>query len=114
MFVHETHSFYVIAKLGNCINAPAGYLEKKEAIFSKVLSNVGVEKAFEAGDVWQLKDVMYASSADIADILSNEMIRLVSHDESIAASEKKLYELSASNDNIIVSEFLPDNTSYIK
>ena len=57
---------------------------------------------------------MYASSADIADILSNEMIRLVSHDESIAASEKKLYELSASNDNIIVSEFLPDNTSYIK
>ena len=33
---------------------------------------------------------------------------------SIAASEKKLYELSASNDDIIVSEFLPDNTSYIK
>lgn len=114
MFVHETHSFYVIAKLGSCKNAPAGYLEKKEAIFSKVLSNIGVEKAFEAGDIGQLKDVMYASSVDIADILSNEMIRLVSHDESIAASEKKLYELSASNDNIIVSEFLPDNTSHIK
>lgn len=114
MFVHETHSFYVIAKLGSCKNAPAGYLEKKEAIFSKVLSNIGVEKAFEAGDVWQLKDVMYASSSDIIDILSNEMIRLVSRDESIAASEKKLYELSASNDDIIVSEFLPDNTSYIK
>ena len=114
MFVHEPHSFHVIAKLGSCKNAPAGYLEKKEAIFSKVLSNVGVEKAFEAGDVWQLKDVMYASSADIIDILSNEMIRLVSHDESITASEKKLYELSASNDNIIVSEFLPDNTCSIK
>ena len=89
-------------------------LRKKEAIFSKVLSNIGVEKAFEAGDVWQLKDVMYSSSADIIDILSNEMIRLVSHDESITASEKKLYELSASSDSIIVSEFLPDNTSYIK
>lgn len=114
MFVYETHSFYVIAKLGSCKNAPAGYLEKKEAIFSKVLSNVGVEKAFKAGDVWQLKDVMYAASSDIIDILSNEMIRLVSHDDSIAASEKKLYELSASNDDIIVSEFLPDNTSYIK
>ena len=47
MFVHETHSFYVIAKLGSCKNAPAGYLEKKEAIFSKVLSNVGVEKAYD-------------------------------------------------------------------
>ena len=114
MFVHETHSFYVIAKLGSCKNAKAHYLEKKEAIFSKVLSNIGVEKAFEAGDVWQLKDVMYSSSADIIDILSNEMIRLVSHDESITASEKKLYELSASSDSIIVSEFLPDNTSYIK
>ncbi len=57
---------------------------------------------------------MYSSSADIIDILSNEMIRLVSHDESITASEKKLYELSASSDSIIVSEFLPDNTSYIK
>ena len=73
-----------------------------------------LRKAFEAGDVWQLKDVMYSSSADIIDILSNEMIRLVSHDESITASEKKLYELSASSDSIIVSEFLPDNTSYIK
>lgn len=114
MFVHETHSFYVIAKLGSCKNAPAGYLEKKEAIFSKVLSNIGVEKALDAGYVWQLKDVMYASSTDLADILSNEMIRLVSSDESIAASEKKLYELSSSNDNIIISEFLPDNTSYIK
>lgn len=114
MFVHETHSFYVIAKLGSCKNAPAGYLEKKEAIFSKVLSNIGVEKAFDAGNVWQLKDVMYASSTDLADILSNEMIRLVSSDESIAASEKKLYELSSSNDNIIVSEFLPENTSCIK
>ena len=49
MFVHETHSFYVIAKLGSCKNAKADYLEKKEAIFSKVLSNIGVEKAFEAG-----------------------------------------------------------------
>ncbi len=87
---------------------------QKLIIFSKVLSNIGVEKAFEAGDVWQLKDVMYSSSADIIDILSNEMIRLVSHDESITASEKKLYELSASSDSIIVSEFLPDNTSYIK
>ena len=114
MFVHETHSFYVIAKLGSCKNAKADYLEKKEAIFSKVLSNIGVEKAFEAGDVWQLKDVMYSSSADIIDILSNEMIRLVSHDESITASEKKLYELSASSDSIIVSEFLPDKTSYLK
>ena len=114
MFVHETHSFYVIAKLGSCKNAPAGYLEKKEAIFSKVLSNVGVEKAFDFGDVWQLKDVMYVASSDIIDILSNEMIRLVSYDDSISASEKKLYELSAANDNIIVSEFLTDNTSSIK
>ncbi len=114
MLVHETHSFYVVAKLGSCKNAPVGYLEKKEAIFSNVLSNIGAEKTFEAGDVWQLKDVIYVSSLDIIDIISNEMIRLVSYDESIAVSEKKLYELSASNDNIIVSEFLLDNTNYIK
>lgn len=114
MFVHETHSFYIMAKLGTCKNAPTGYIEKKEAIFTKVLSNIGVEKTFENGDVWQLKDVMYASSGDIVDILNNEMIRLVSHDESISASEKKLYELSVANDNIIVSEFLPDNTVCVR
>ena len=35
MFVHETHSFYVIAKLGSCKNAPAGYLEKKRRFSAK-------------------------------------------------------------------------------
>lgn len=114
MFVHETHSFYIIAKLGACKNAPAGYIEKKEAFLGKVLSNIGAERTLEIGGVWQLKDVMYASSDDIMDILSNEMIRLVSRDEGITASEKKLYELSTPNDKIVVSEFLSDNTSYIK
>lgn len=114
MFVHESHSFYLIAKLGSCKNAPDGYLEKKEAVFNKVLSNIGVEKTVEIGNVWQLKDVMYSSSADVIDIIINEMIRLVSNDDSISASEKKLYELSASNDTLIVSEFSSDNTSYIK
>ena len=33
MFVHETHSFYVIVKLDNCKNAPEGYLDKKNDIY---------------------------------------------------------------------------------
>lgn len=114
MFVHETHSFYIIVKLDNCKNAPSDYLEKKNTIFSKVLSNIGVEKVADFDGIWQLKDVMYASSDDIYDIISNEMVRLVSQDESIAASEKKLYELSSANDHIIVSEYLTDNTYIIK
>lgn len=61
---------------------------KKEAVFNKVLSNIGVEKTVETGNVWQLKDVMYSSSADVIDIIINEMIRLVSNDDSISASEK--------------------------
>lgn len=114
MFVHETHSFYVIVRLDNCKNAPEGYLEKKNAIFSKVLTNIGLEKVVDFDGIWQLKEVMYSSSDDIYDIISNEMIRLVSQDAEIAASEKKLYELSAVNDHIIVSEYLTSNTYTIK
>lgn len=114
MLVHETHSFYVIVKLDNCKNAPDGYLEKKNAIFSKVLTNIGLEKVVDFDGIWQFKDVMYSASDDIFDIISNEMIRIVAQDTSIAASEKKLYELSAANDHIIVSEYLTSNTYTIK
>lgn len=114
MFVHETHSFYVIVKLDTCKNAPNGYLEKKNVLFNKVLINIGMDKVADFDGIWQLKDVMYASADDVFDIISNEMIRLVSQDGSIASSEKKLYELSAANDHIIVSEYLTDNTYIIK
>ena len=110
MFVHETHNFYVIIKLDNCKNAPVGYLEKKNALFMKVLTNIGLEKVVDFDEIWQLRDVMYASSSDVYDIISNEMVRLVSHDDTIAASEKKLYELSSDHDHIIVSEYLAGNT----
>lgn len=114
MFVHETHNFYVIIKLDNCKNAPVGYLEKKNALFMKVLTNIGLEKVVDFDEIWQLRDVMYASSSDVYDIISNEMVRLVSHDDTIAASEKKLYELSSENDHIIVSEYLAGNTYVIE
>ena len=114
MFVHETHSFYIIVKLDNCKNAPAGYLEKKNTLFNKVLENIGIDKVADFDGIWQLKDVMYSSADDIFDIISNELVRLVSQDSTIAASEKKLYELSAANDQIIVSEYLTDNTFVIK
>ena len=42
------------------------------------------------------------------------MIRLVSKDETIAVSEKKLYEISSLNDTIVVSEYLQDNTFILK
>ncbi len=114
MFVHETHSFYILAKLDSCKNAPARYLEKKYALFNNVLSNVGIDKVAGFEDLWQLKEQMYSSSSDVFDILSNEMIRLVSQDTSIPTSEKKLYELSPANDHIIISEYLTENTYYIK
>ena len=71
MFVHETHSFYVIVKLDNCQNAPEGYLDKKNAIFNKVLTNIGLEKVVDFDGIWQFKDVMYSASDDIFDIISN-------------------------------------------
>lgn len=114
MFIHETHSFYIIAKLDNCKNAPDGYLEKKMAIFNQVMHNVGIVKVANMDNLWQLNEVMYATSRDVLDILSNEMIRLVSKDETIAASEKKLYEISSLNDSIVVSEYLQDNTFILK
>lgn len=110
MYIHQTHSFYIIARLSETKGAPEGYLEKKYSIFESALSNIGVEKINNHDDVWQLKDVMYASAEDVYDIISNEMIRLVSKDSAISSSEKKLYELSSLNDKIIVSEYLRNNT----
>ncbi len=114
MFVNEVHNFYVMVKIGEAKNAPTGYVEKKGAIFNQILSHIGAEKVADFDNVWHLKNVMYSSSGDVLDIISNEMIRLVAEDNSIKDDDKKLYELSATSDKVVVSEFSADNTSCVK
>ena len=109
MFIHETHSFYIIARFAVQNNAHESYMERKLSIFNQALSNLDVEALDGYDYIWMVKDVMY-SAADIFDIINNEMVRLVATASDIPASEKKLYELSSRTDSIIVSEFIQENT----
>ncbi|MDE7168904.1 MAG: hypothetical protein K2N67_01760 [Mucispirillum sp.] len=114
MFIHQTHNFYIIANISDGDNGSAEYLKKKREIFNSVLLNIGAVKVEPYTRLWQLSDVMYSAAADVYDIISNEMIRIVTADQSVPVSEKKLYELSAAKDHVIVCEFASDNTYVLK
>ena len=109
MFINETHSFYIIAKISKPSNVSDGYLDRKLSIFHKALLNLDIEVFDGHDNIYILRDVMY-SATDVFDIISSEMIRIVSTDTSIPASEKKLYELSSRIDSVTVSEYIQDNT----
>lgn len=110
MFVHETHSFYIIVHFLEYKEGSENYLSKKQEIFEKALSNIGgFEKLLNHDNIWNLKDVMYSRAEDVFDIINNEMIRVVTKDESVSTAEKKVYELHKGSDKVIISEYSREN-----
>lgn len=110
MFVHETHSFFVLTTINVPKGLPLEYYSKKLGFFNKALVNVGAEIVGAHVTTWMLNDVMYAAAADVYDIIVNEINRVVHSDASLSAEEKKLYSVSLDSDKLLISEYMVENT----
>lgn len=112
MFVHETHSYYIMVTMKTPEGYGDDYMAKKRGYFEKAMSNIGSETVGCGLSVWMLNEVMYSSSEDVYDIINSEVIRLISSDNAISKEDKNSYMLKRETDKVIISEYSPDN-SYV-
>ena len=106
MFVHETHSYYIILNLSDS----GAYIEQKKQVFEKAMLHMGAEVLSGCGSIWVLNEVMYSSSDDIYDIICAEISRFASQDTSLSEDAVKAREFVSGKDKLIISEYVDDNT----
>ncbi len=112
MFVHETHSYFIMVAITEPEGASANYLEKKHEYIFKGITDTGGERVGNLKFTWMLNEVLFTSSEDVYKIIVKEISQAILADKSLSDDEKKAYAIDSHSefDKIIVTEYIQDST----